>query len=591
MKKGSFARKLILSYLVLAVIPLLVLLSVVVVNAIISTKNTLQTKLDSAAMIAEAQFASIMDTMEFISLDMICSDKFIQMAKGLTYPQNTTFEEKVYYLALEASICTYSHVQSTYCLSYFNTEGHFITNDKYNNMYSFQYRLDQEVIRSLDWISEADRYGGKAILLPVSDNAVPHFDEQALTLVRVVRDPGKIIGYLAVQIRISDMDYMFGIDELNDSSIMIQRGDHVIFATENFPMEKYLTLPADKLKKEYLISSVSSESGQSSDQIKVTLASPMSLVYEQVSQTILTFLLEGILLLVLTIGGILVFSRQFSMPLVALKNEMGATTLKNLNLVSSGKPYERYEETKYLYQEFVQMRKRLDTMIQNEVTLKTLHMRELLNSLQSQINPHFLYNTLNVIGIMGVENGDSRVYDACIMLSELLRYFISDRSVGTTTIRKEVENTKVYLQLMQLRFEDRIRYTLECDECVMEQPVLRLIMQPFVENIFEHAYNTEHISIEIKIKVFASNGRWIISVEDDGAGIDPDTLFLLQRELDIACSNTLKAENDGRDADGIGMENTILRLKLFYRDEFTYTVENKDSGGFRVELSALMKEV
>ena len=95
--------------------------------------------------------------------------------------------------------------------------------------------------------------------------------------------------------------------------------------------------------------------------------------------TIFTFLLEGILLLALTVGGILVFSRQLSMPLVALKKEMQSTTLENLKSVTSRKPFERYEETRYLYEEFVRMRNRLDTMIQNEITLKTLHVRELLH--------------------------------------------------------------------------------------------------------------------------------------------------------------------------------------------------------------------
>ena len=571
MKHGNFTRKLILSYLVLAVVPLMIVLAVVAANITKSTEKSLQAGLDSAVLLAEEQFSFLKDTMEFISLNVICQEGFLQKAKGLTYNDNTTYEERQYYQGVAASVCTYPNVVSNYNLVYFNEMGHFITSEKYNNKYTFQFRLRPEQIECLDWKEETDRNNGAAILLPVSDKAVPEFDTEALTLVRAVRDPGKAVGYLAVQIRLEDMNYIFGIDELSDSEIMVQSEGQVIYVTEG-------------LRKEHLIASA--RNGDS--QITVTLSSPKSLVYVKVFRTILTFLIEGIMLLTLTIGGILVFSRQLSMPLVALKEEMQFTTLKNLKTVTSRKPFERYEETRYLYEEFVSMRKRLDTMIQNEITLKTLHIRELLHSLQGQINPHFLYNTLNIIGIMGSENGDNGVYDACLKLSGLLQYFISDRNSTVTTIQEEKDHTKVYLELMKLRFEDRITYRLDCEEELLEQPVLRLVMQPFVENIFEHAFDRGHISIEIQIRGYERNGRWVISIEDNGAGMNPEMLSALQDELHLAWKSMLK--EGGQVRDGIGVRNTIMRLKLYYNGDFDYIIENRPSGGFHVELSAVMKE-
>ena len=585
MKHGSFTRKLILSYLVLAVIPLLVLLVIVMVNTTKSTEKTSQSKLDSAAALAAAQFHSLKDTMEFISLDVICKEDFIQMAKGLTYSDNTTYEEQQYYQGVAAALCTYSNVVSNYNLVYFNEKGHFITSEKYNNQYTFQFRLEEGEISRLDWKEEADQNSGATILLPLSKTAVPEFDMEALTLVRAVRDPGKVVGYLAVQIRLEDLDYIFGIDELSDSEILVQSGTRVIYATEGFPEEEFLQGGESSLSQEYLVASASNEESD----ITVLLVSPMSLVFEKVMNTILTFLLEGVLLLALTIGGILVFSRQLSMPLVALKREMEVTTLENLNTVTSRKPFERYEETRYLHEEFMRMRKRLDTMIQNEITLKTLHVRELMHSLQGQINPHFLYNTMNIIGIMGLEKGDDRVYSACLKLSGLLRYFISDRNSMTTTIREEMENTKIYLDLMKLRFEDRIFFEIDCEDWILEQPVLRLMMQPFVENIFEHAFDIQHLSIVIRITGREENGRWIISIEDDGAGVKPEILAGLQETVRRAWENTMKGGSEARD--GIGVVNTLLRLKLFYNGEFDYSLENKPAGGFRVVLSAEMKEV
>ncbi len=119
MKHGNFTRKLILSYLVLAVVPLMIVLAVVAANITKSTEKSLQAGLDSAVLLAEEQFSFLKDTMEFISLNVICQEGFLQKAKGLTYNDNTTYEERQYYQGVAASVCTYPNVVSNYNLVYF----------------------------------------------------------------------------------------------------------------------------------------------------------------------------------------------------------------------------------------------------------------------------------------------------------------------------------------------------------------------------------------------------------------------------------------------------------------------------------------
>ncbi|MDO5422708.1 MAG: histidine kinase [Eubacteriales bacterium] len=583
MKNESFTWKLLRSYLILAVIPLIAVMIYVVTDSTSSARRASKQRLESAATLTGAQFGSLLDTMEFVSMSVMCSDDFINMAKRLTYENNTQLEERTYYQSLVADICSYAYVDSVYKLAYFSKKGHFITNQRYNDDYSFLYRIPEETMEEVDWLSKADEERGKTVLLPASDNSVPEMHEEALTLVRAVRDPGEVTGYLVVQMRLEDLSYIFSIDELSDAQILIQDQETVIYATDGFPLQCYQEDPA-QFDKAYLSASVT----DTARNLKITLASPMELVYASVVDTMKPLILEGVILLAFTIGGICIFSKSLSRPLIALKEEMQHTTLDNLNHAANQKLFESYEETKYLYTEFTHMRARLDTMIQNEIALRTLHTRELLHSLQGQINPHFLYNTLNMIGVMGSESGNDQVYDACLKLSGILRYSIADKNNGLSTIRDELENTRQYLELMKLRFEDRIQWELTCAEEIQEQPILRLVVQPFVENIFEHAFDAAHIRMEIRIRGYEEEGRWVISIEDNGAGISPEALARLLEELQRNYENARKTGS--RKQDGIGIENTILRLLLYYKGDFHYTIENRECGGVRILLSAMVKE-
>ena len=293
--------------------------------------------------------------------------------------------------------------------------------------------------------------------------------------------------------------------------------------------------------------------------------------------------MEGIGLLVLTVFFICYYTRKMTKPLKVLTAQMSSMTLENLNAGEENTVPPSYDEIRYLYEGYQDMQRHLDQMIQKEIASKTLRIQERLSSLQAQINPHFLYNTLNVIGIMGSEAHQPRIYRACLRLSSLLRYSIADKNDSASTIGMEIENITGYLELMKLRFEHHVEYRIQCGQELENVEVPRLFLQPFVENVFEHAYNGEQRVVHILISC-RQEGEWTaVSVMDDGRGMGAEELEHLKERIEEH-KNTPVSEQIKKMKDGIGVENTIMRLSFFFGEDFRYSLENREEGGFRVLL-------
>ena len=300
--------------------------------------------------------------------------------------------------------------------------------------------------------------------------------------------------------------------------------------------------------------------------------------------------ITGTSVAVLTFGVILLFAHMMSSPLTAFTRKMQDTTVRNLHEESFEIEQIPFREIQILYTEFFRMRQRLDTMIENEIALKTLQSKERLSYLQEQINPHFLYNTLNSIGIMGADVGDDRIYDSCQMLARVLKYAITEKESSYATFEEELENTERYLQLMKLRFEDKLKFQIFCEEEVKKQKTLRIVLQPFVENIFEHGFDASHRELSIVIRGYIRNGNWIISIMDNGAGMPEKALEEMKLEIAERIKQA-KSPEPLKENENIGIKNTLVRMALYYGDSFRYSVNNLAGGGFIVTLEGKEGEI
>lgn len=186
-----------------------------------------------------------------------------------------------------------------------------------------------------------------------------------------------------------------------------------------------------------------------------------------------------------------------------------------------------------------------------------------LDALRMQINPHFLFNTLHAVSAL-VERDPGGVRRMISRLSELLRHTIDSRATDEVPLREELAFLRRYIEIMEIRFQGRLRVDMQADDDTLDALVPNLILQPIVENALEHGVNRAagegQITISSRIE-FRGSKYLVLTVRDNGPGIDT------------------------RNESGVGLGNTRARLKQLYGDRAVLTLKNADGGGTLAEIT------
>ncbi|MED4225308.1 sensor histidine kinase [Neobacillus cucumis] len=192
--------------------------------------------------------------------------------------------------------------------------------------------------------------------------------------------------------------------------------------------------------------------------------------------------------------------------------------------------------------------------------------------LQQQINPHFLYNTLESINALASLNGQREISKMTINLGKLLR--ISINGGYEVKVKDEIRHVKSYLEIQKIRYDNRFSYEVEIDDVLENQPVLKLILQPLVENILIHAFDQDH-SGRIKIRGTISNGHGQFFIEDNGKGMNNSVLPNLNRP---------ESEIPKREG-GHGIRNVQERLGLYYGKKYGLMICSSENKGTTIRIS------
>jgi sensor histidine kinase YesM len=195
-----------------------------------------------------------------------------------------------------------------------------------------------------------------------------------------------------------------------------------------------------------------------------------------------------------------------------------------------------------------------------------------LQALQSQINPHFLFNTLNVLSKLALLEEAEKTSDLIVSMSNLLRYNLRNLD-QPVTLRDEVAHVKEYFILQQARFRDRIELVMDIDPSTLQQPIPALTLQPIVENAFLHGIEHMESGASIRLEITQRPDGVHISVADNGSGMTEEVRQSLLR---------LESEPSSKQSTGLGTKNVFKRLQLFYAVNELIEIESELGKGTKV---------
>ncbi|WP_168121372.1 sensor histidine kinase [Paenibacillus sp. HB172176] len=290
-------------------------------------------------------------------------------------------------------------------------------------------------------------------------------------------------------------------------------------------------------------------------------------IYVPVSILILAFILSYAL------------SRRLVKPLALLHQHM--------SLVGEGSfvLYEREQkdEIKELADNFNRMISEINHLMEDQINskireqeLSSLRVKAELAMLQQQINPHFLYNTLESVKYRAKQNDVEGINNIIMSLAEMLRYAVRGGS-QEVPLAEELKQINHYYTIQKIRMRDKLHMEWDIEEQALNVRVLKFILQPLVENAIEHGILQVHTGGRIAISASQDEQALVIEVKDNGVGMDEEELQELRASLEW------DEQNSNRDG-GVGLKNVYQRLQLFYQGEASMQIESAIMKGTLIRL-------
>mgnify|MGYP000111890017 CR=1 FL=1 len=283
-------------------------------------------------------------------------------------------------------------------------------------------------------------------------------------------------------------------------------------------------------------------------------------------------LISGSIFLLLTIIVIYYISSSLTSPIREMRKLIRNLSFKNfsINLSNQTGNNEVALLGEVLTKSFIRLKDAMDQTIEARTSEAHAHVL----ALQAQMNPHFLFNTLMAINGAAWEAGNHKIIKMCEQLSEMLRYTASfaDENV---TLQDEVKHTLIFLELTRWRLEDHLEYSHDIDPDLLQVKVPKLILQPIVENCFSHSFKNSSPPFIIKIRGYKTETHWVLSITDNGAGLDDASISEIMSKLVKYKMNLQTMKNSNTlEIGGMALANIYLRLYLLNGDDCIFQIDS-----------------
>jgi two-component system sensor histidine kinase YesM len=462
-----------------------------------------------------------------------------------------------------------------------NSEGDYISNEMYART---QRNLTEE-----DWYQQAVAQKGIFSLIghPKGRNVITHVDykeEEVVSVVRAILDPEsqqvkgvvlidlklRVIAETVKDVRLGKTGFLMVVDHRGDAIYMPQTETAAHIDRSWFTAET---------------SGILSKNIEGHDLQVIYRTSPFTNwttvgvfpreekagEVREIRLYLVTFVF---VLILLGIAASYYLSHTISLPIRQLMSMMRKAEDGNLSVRFRGG---RHDEVGMLGRSFNAMLTQIDRLI-DLVGLEQRKKREAeLRSLQAQIKPHFLYNTLDTIHWLARKNGAHEVTEVVESLSRLFRIGLS-RGNEMISLHDEFEHVKSYLIIQKTRYKEKLNYSISMDPTLAQCEVLKLILQPIVENAIYHGIKERRGPGQIDIVARRDERGIAVDVRDDGVGMSEETLERLREKLTLQTASNEASETGG----GYGLLNVQERIRLNYGAQYGLELHSKKGQGTTV---------
>ena len=443
-----------------------------------------------------------------------------------------------------------------------------------------------ETISAFPWLDEADASDSYCVLAPHRDFLSRRQEAMVYGIVQKVSYHEKVIGYLEIAKSAEQLGrIMEFVDNPNVLVQVYQKGGADFFTStgdifdwpEDLPQHEYARVALKDSGTEYDVYHTAMEQGA----LHLVIAQQASLgdmnnyklrrnmFLRAIYILIPTALLISLVSLSLTRSTRRLTKKVRQMPIASMLKTSPSTLSSLTETVTAPADKETHELEQVFNAMMLQLREKAST----EMTLREGALQARLSALQTQINPHFIYNTLNIISAKSMESGNFDVLESCNQFAQMLRYSTDTRS-QTATMAEEIGFVRSYLMLAKARYEDNLEFTIDMPENLGDITVPRLTLQPLVENALNHGFDGKNVLRRLSVSGHIEGGLLVLIIRDNGTGFSEEMLQSLRSRIRAIEEGTVSIESTGGH---IGLINTCLRLHYYRKGAMRIAIGN-DNG-------------
>lgn len=590
----KFQKKIILIYSFFAVVASLIVGTIYYAYDSGRYRESEYQNLNVSAKVLSQQVDDTIQQMEAISSYILSDPEVLQAIKTLSSPNENGAYSSTYISdaidSIRESINTDYIWKNFNRVVVFNQRGTVIAGRNVSNQV-----IDPTItIEDLTWIDQATGLKGIPVIIGAhTDEWGKKENPEVFSVVKEIQGSG--LGYIEVQSKIEDLGTLFMTDSQDTNVLLIRNDGKLIYsndmnlASDSF-VDTVLSLKTGTTEvKNPDTGEIIAVSLQMSYETGVTVAvvKSVNITYDSILSALPITLAVVISFFLLSFIYINVSSKHVTEPIHQLQKFMENTEIGNMNDEIQAKISN--DEIEALYESYKDMLSRLNKSSLKEKRMSMLQLQAQFDLLQAQVNPHFIFNVLNVISNRGVLANDEVICDICDNLACMLRYSTNTKE-KYATVSEEIEYLKLYFALLKYRYEYKLEYSIDVDDKIMRQTLPKIVLQQIVENSILHGYGNSNRVIQINVSGHMDDKSWYIKVHDNGDGFEAN---LIEQTYE-KCSQVKRKLSEERnnvemEIGGMGLVNTYARLFLLYNDSLLFKISSSENGT-DVIIGALISE-